>query len=234
MATLLSSILTIVRASLMETTARFWTDAELISLANLGISDLWRGLNELQQKHFCTLDVTNVSHVAGATTLTGVPADLIRVHMLEPRSLTGSHASLVYKPLPYEHPMFQSARAGDAIDPSNGGIIYWDQTTAGGPVAAPTVYVAPSVTTTVPLSLMYVPTLALIGAADNNPIPGASDNAIAAWTISYARAKERPDRAPDPSWLQIYATEKKNLVVALDQRQVQEQETVDAMFESYW
>lgn len=234
MATTLGAILTIVRAHLMETTARFWSDAELISLANLGIADLWRGINELQQKHFCVLDITNVSQVASATSLSGVPATLIRVHMLEPRSLTASSGQLVYTPRPYEHPDFQNARAANAVDPSSGGTIYWDQATAGGPVAAPTVYVAPALTTTVTLALMYVPTLALVASGGDNPIPGASDNAIVAWTLAYARAKERPDRAPDPGWIQIYATEKKNLVVSLDQRQVQEQETADAFFENYW
>lgn len=234
MATTMASLLGIARASLMETSARFWSDAELLAIANLGVKDLWRGINELQQKHFCTLDTTHVSQVANATTLTGVPSDLLRVHMLEVRDLRGSSRSLTYKPLKYEHPKFQSARASAPQDPGTGGWVYWDQSTAGGPVAAPTIYVAPALSTTVELSLMYVPVLATLASGDTNPIPGESDNAIVAWTIAYARAKERDDRAPDPGWIKIYATDKQNLIISLDERQVQEQDTADAMFEPYW
>jgi hypothetical protein len=234
MATTLSALLTIARNALIEPTAKLWSDAELISIANLGIKDLWRGINELRQKHFCTLDVTNVSQVASATSLSGVPSNLIRVHMLEPRDLTASSGSLIYTPLPYEHPLFQSARSAQAFDPTSGGVVYWDQIAAGGPVAAPTVVVAPALSSTVNLSLMYVPTLALIGSSDSNPIPGESDNAVVAWIIAYARAKEREDRAPDPRWIEVYATEKRNLILSLDERQVQDRETVDALFEAYW
>lgn len=236
MATALSSLITIARASLIEPTANFWTDAELVSILNLGIADLWRGINELRQKHFCTLDTTNVYLAASGTTLTGVPADLFRVHMLEPRDLSSSGSSrmLHFEPKSYEHPEFQAARASDSLDPSSGGTIYWEQGSAGGPVAAPVVYIAPTVTSQVLLKLMYVPTLGTYVAGDNNPIPGHADQALVNWLVAYARAKEREDRSPDPGWIELYATEKRNLIRGLDERQVQDQETADAMFQPYW
>ena len=70
--------------------------------------------------------------------------------------------------------------------------------------------------------------------ASNNPIPGESDNAVVAWTVAYARAKEREDRSPDPNWLAVYATEKQHLLQSLGLRQLQEPEFADAMFMSYW
>jgi hypothetical protein len=105
---------------------------------------------------------------------------------------------------------------------------------AGGPVVAPTVMVAPKVTAAVNLSLTYVPVLGDLTAASANPIPGESDNAIIAWMVAYARAKEREDRAPDPGWLTIYATEKQNLLVSLTPRQDQEPMVASAFFEEYW
>ena len=42
MATLLSAIETQARRHLIETTASFWSSAELIDITNKGIKDLWR------------------------------------------------------------------------------------------------------------------------------------------------------------------------------------------------
>ena len=216
-------------------TDTYWSSAELIAAANLACHDLWRSVSDLRGLHICTLDVTNVSLEANATSLTGVPADCVRVHMLEPRDLSSSGASrgLTFTPRPYNSPEFQSARSQDATDPSNGEI-FWVQMGAGGPVAAPTVMVAPMVTSAVLLSLTYVPVLAGLIAGSANPIPGESDNAVIAWMVAYARAKEREDRAPDPAWLTVYATEKQNLLVSLTPRQDQEPMITTAAFEDYW
>ena len=235
MPTLLSALEVQARYHLNEATASYWSSAELIAAANLACHDLWRSVSDLRALHIATLDVTNVSLAANATSLTGVPADCVRVHMLEPRDLSSSGTSrgLKFTPKPYNSPEFQLARAQDATDPSNGEV-FWVQMGAGGPVVAPTVMVAPMVTSTVLLSLTYVPVLADLTAGSANPIPGESDNAVIAWMVAYARAKERDDRAPDPSWLTVYATEKQNLLVSLTPRQDQEPMVATAYFQEYW
>ena len=237
MSTLLSALETQARYYLNAPSSSdtYWSSAELIASANLCCHDLWRAVSDLRGLHICTLDVTNVSLAANATSLTGVPADCVRVHMLEPRDLSSSGTSrgLKFTPKPYNSVDFQSARAQDAVDPSSGEI-FWVQMGAGGPVVAPTVMVAPKVTAAVNLSLTYVPVLGDLTAASANPIPGESDNAIIAWMVAYARAKEREDRAPDPGWLTIYATEKQNLLVSLTPRQDQEPMVASAFFEEYW
>jgi hypothetical protein len=68
-------------------------------------------------------------------------------------------------------------------------------------------------------------------AASNNPIPGESDRALWAYAIAFARAKEREDNAPDPEYISIYATEARNLLIALSPRSVQEPEYVVGMWE---
>ena len=236
MATTLATLTTLVRYQLNEPVSAYWSDAELVALMNAGAHDLWRAINDLRGLFFTTCDTTNVSLAANATTLTGVPADCTRVHMLEVRDLSQSGASrnLEFIPKPYNDPLFQMARGMSASDPASGGVIYWVQGGAGGPVAAPTVYVAPTVSSAVNLALTYVPVLADLTAASNNPIPGESDNALVAWTVAYARAKEREDRAPDPGWLTIYGTEKQNILVSLTPRQDQEPMITTAMFESFW
>lgn len=236
MATLLSDLETKARYHLNEATASYWSSAELVSLMNAGVRDLWRAVNDLRASYFCTLDITNVSLAANGTSLTGVPSDCTRVHMIEPRDLTssGANRNLVFRPKAYTDPDFQAARATDAIDAASGGTIWYDLIGAGGPVAAPTVVVAPKVNAAVTLAFTYVPVLSALTAASTNPIPGESDNALVAWVVAYARAKERDDRAPDPSWLAIYATEKTNLLVSLSPRQDQEPAVASALFETYW
>lgn len=234
MATTLAALEVIARDHLTETTAKYWTSAELIRLMNLGVKDLWRSINDLRQEHFTTLDVTNVTLPAASNTLSGVPADVVRVHMLEVRSLlTSAHAGLRFEPRPYNDPKFQDARGATAIDPSSGGVIYYALAGAGGPVAAPTVYVAPTVSAAVNLALTYVPSLVTLTSSDNNPVPGESDNALVAWTVAFARAKERDDRTPDPGWLQIYGNEKQNILVSLSPRQDQEPMVATALFENW-
>ena len=236
MATTLAALETIVRRHLREATARYWSSDELIALMALGIRDLWRGVDALHLNHFCTVDITNVSLAADTTTLTGIPSDCVRVHMLEPRDLSSTSTSRNWKfePLPYNDPKFQAARMSAAQDATQGGVIYWAVRGAGGPVSAPTIDVAPTVDTAINLAFTYVPNLGTFTSASNNPIPGEADNALVCWTVAYARAKEREDSAPDPTWLGLYATEKENLITSLAPRQNQEETTVRAMFEEYW
>lgn len=237
MATLISTIESQARIRLEEITPRFWTSAELTAIIIAGIKDLWREIANLKQEHFLTVDNTNVTLAANTATLTGVPSDVHKIYLIEPRdvSATGTSRDLVFLPLDYNHPDFRNARARDAFDVGGNDTIFYAITDQGSPVAAPTVRIAPQVTSTVNLTLVYVPTIssALTGAS-NVPIPGEADNALVAWTVAYARAKEREDRAPDPAWIQLYAGERNRLLASLGLRQLQEPEFVDAMFSDYW
>lgn len=237
MATTISTIETLARRHINETTASFWSSAELLAICQAGIKDLWRPIVDLKAEYYFTRDNTNVSLAADTSTLTGVPSDVHKVYLIEPRDISSdsSNRGLIFKPLDYNHPYFQSARSIDAVSPSDN-TIYYAITGQGAPVAAPTIYVAPQVSSAVTLSFVYVPTLAAsdIEAADNVPIPGEADNALTAWVVAFALAKEREDRAPDPGWLAIYATEKQNLLQSLGLRQLQEPTYVDPMFGDSW
>ena len=216
-------------------TSPFWSSAELIDLEIAGIKDLWRDIVDLKGEHFFTVDATNVTLAANTATLSGLPSDIHKTSLIEARDTSSSSANtgLVFVPKEYNHPDFQSARSRDDIDPKND-IIYYAITQAGGPVGALTIYVAPQVTSAVNLSFTYVPTLSAMTSASTNPIPGESDNAVVAWTVAFARAKEREDRAPDSGWLSIFATEKAHLLQSLGLRQTQEPQYVEAQFQAYW
>lgn len=235
MPTLVSAIETLSRQRLQETSASFWTSPELISIIEMGIKDLWRDIVDLKQEHYLTVDTTNVSLAASTATLTGIPLDVHKVYLIEPRDLSsdGSNKGLVFSPLDYNHHTFQMARSLSAIDPSNA-TIYYAITGQGSPVNAPTIYVAPQVTSAVNLSFSYVPTLGTISSSHPVPIPGEADAALVAWTVAFALAKERDDKSPDPNWLAIYATEKQHILQSLGLRQYQEPGYVDAIFEQYW
>lgn len=235
MATLLSSIESQARKHLKEDTASFWTSAELIDIINNGIKDLWGAVIDLNQEHFLTVDESNVSLAASSNSLTGVPTDVFRVHLIEPRDTTsaGQYRACTFKPRDYNHPDFINARAQGAQDPSNGLEILYTLTNAGAPVGAPTVRTAPQLSAALTLRFVYVPVLAAVAANGSNPIPGESDQALIAWCVAYARAKEREDRSPDPNWLAVYATEKQNILVRCAPRQSQEPEVVDGFFEGF-
>jgi len=128
---------------------------------------------------------------------------------------------------------FQMARAMTVQDSFSFLTIYYDILNAGSPIAAPQIVTAPPVGTAIPLRLMYVYTLPTLTETDNNPIPGESDNALIAWCVAYAKAKEQDstNRVPDPGWLAIYNTEKQGLLVALTPRQEQEEEVVEGIFD---
>lgn len=231
MATLFSDLIPIVRNRLIEPTPKFWSDAELIQIMITGVRDLWRDIVDLKQEHYLTIDNTNVSLVANATTLTGVPADVHKVYLISPR--TPATDRLIFKPLDYNDETFQSALARDAMEPSNG-IIYYAIHQQGAPVGPPTILTAPKVTATVLISFCYVPALGTLTSASPIPIPGEADNAVIAWTVAFARAKEQESRAPDDAWLTIYATEKQHLLQSLGLRQYQEPTFSAAVFAEYW
>ena len=239
MASALSTIETKARRHLLETTASFWSSAELIDIVNLGIKDLWRAIVDLHQEHFLIVDTTNVSISASATQMTGVPSNVYRVHLIEPEDTTsgGSYKGVSFVPRDYNSPNSIAARTQTGQDPTQSQVIYYALTQQGPPVSAPVILVDPVLTTAMPVGsirLVYVPTLDDVVAAQNNPIPGESDQALIAWTVAFARAKEREDRSPDANWLAVYATEKQSLLTSLTPRQTQEPEFVEAIFESLW
>jgi len=235
MATQITTLIPYVRSHLVETTAKFWSNAELVELMIRGIRDLWRDIVDLKQEHYLTVDITNVSLAANATQLTGVPADVHKVYMIEPRDLTvnGSSHGLLFKPLEYNSNQFQLARSRDAIDPVND-TIYYAITKQGAPYNVPVILTAPKVTSAVNIAFSYVPTLGALTDTDYIPIPGEADNACIAWTVAFARAKEKEDRSPDPAWLSIYATEKAHLLQSLGLREYQEPSFVEAVWVEYW
>ena len=233
MATTLSTLVSSARTHLLETTARFWTDAELLDIAQRGIRDLWKTLKDTNQDYFLTIDETNVSLAASTRTLTGVPATVAHIRAIEPRASNSSNVDVFFRPKNYTHPAFAAARRAAAQDP-NGLTIWYHLIDAGAPVAAPTIHVAPMITSALPLQLVYIPTLGTLSTSSSNPIPGEADHAVICWTVAWARAKEREDRSPDPEWLGVYATEKANLVISATPRQEDEPKVVDAMFEQEW
>mgnify|MGYP001561258489 CR=1 FL=1 len=232
MATTLQVLIDQARLTLLETTASFWTDAELLGHGNKAIKDLWKGVIDLFHDHFATIDITTMSIAADTATITGVPADLFRVLMIQPRTLgsSSSNPGLIFKPRTLTHPDFVQASAYRSVPPRDT-VIYYAVVNAGAPVAAPAIRIAPKVSSAVLLEVQYVPVLADLALAGNNPIPGESDKAVIAYIIAFARAKEREDRAPDPEHLSIYATEKRNLMTVLTPRSDQEPDMVQGMWE---
>lgn len=235
MATLLSVPIAQARITLNETSAAFWTDAELLTHALDACKDLWKAILDLDEGHFQTVDDTNVSLAASTATLTGVPADVFRVELIEPRVVTSSSATwdITFTPKKIKHPDFSGARSMGVVDPA-GREIFYSLRGAGSPIAAPTIDVAPMINAALLLRLVYVPALGTLTAASTNPIPGESDHAIYAWIVAHALAKEREDRKPHPDFIGFYATDKQNLLIALTPRQTQEPEIAEAMFEPYW
>lgn len=237
MATLLQDIIDDARLVLLEDAPAaadsFWSDAELLSIINGGVRDLWKKIMDLYQDHFVTDDVTNVAAAASTAALTGVPSDVFRIVALQPRTIgsSSSNRGLIFKPRSLTHPDFVQAEAAPAADPQNR-VIYYAVVNAGAPVAAPSILIAPTLSSAVNLRLKYIPTIGTLTLASTNPIPGESDLALKHWVIAFARAKEREDRAPDPEHLSIYATEARNLLIALTPRSVQEPEYVVGMWES--
>lgn len=235
MATTLAVIETKVRLRLVEVTPRFWSSPELIDIIAAGCRDLWRDVVDLKAEHYLEIDNTNVSMAANGTELTVVPGDLHKVYLIEPRDSTSSSTNpgVYFTPLEFNHRDFQAARSSAATDAANV-CIYYAVTGQGAPVGAPRIRVAPKVSSVLNVTLTYVPTLGVLTAESNIPIPGEADNAIIAWTVAFALAKEREDKSPDPNWLSIYATEKAHLLGSLGLRQLQEPLFAEAVFQEYW
>ena len=235
MATTISAIEVLARQRLIEPTPVFWTSDEIVQIIIAGIRDLWRDIVDLKQEHYLTIDESNVTFAANDTELTGVPTDVHKVYLIEAlyQGSNDPNVGLQFTPLNYNHNIFQMARSHGAVDPTNN-TIYYDITGQGSPVDAPTILCAPSVTSTVAVRFCYVPTLGTLTSASTVPIPGEADNALVAWTVAFARGKEREDRSPDSAWLSVYATEKLHLMESLGLRQYQEPQYVSAEFEEYW
>jgi hypothetical protein len=240
MATFVQTIITNARIQLIETTARFWTDAELLNHYNDGVKDLWKAIIDLYKDHFIVQDIANMSLPIGAggtaVAVTGVPAALFRILIIRPRVLGTSSANqgLVFQYRDRRHPDFVQAEAGRPVCPRQN-VIFYALINAGAPTGAPGILCAPPVATAVLLQVDYIPVLAstTIGniGSDTNPIPGESDKALTEYVIAFARTKEREDRAPDPEHVAIYATEKRNLLTALTPRSDQEPETVESFMQ---
>lgn len=228
MATTKAALLVQVRAQLVEVTARFWSDAELLSIMQLGINDMWGGILDVHGDHFIKVDESNCSLRANATKISGVPEDCFRVQLIEPRniSIDGTGRSVIFTPKKFKSAEFTGARTMSAQDPSTGQEVFYQLTGPGAPVMAPQILTAPKLSSDLLLRIAYNPTLEV---GDVNPIPGESDHALKAWTIAHAMAKEGEGEAriPNPGWLSIYATEKQLILTRLTPRQEQEPEVVE-------
>ena len=231
MATPLSTILTAVRVNLQETTAKLWTDAEIVVHFNACIKDLWRALNTQYQDFFFATS-TAVTYVASAETLSNVPAGVSTILGLELADPT-AYPNLIFVYKNYNSEEFISARASADQDPANGGRIYFCATGAGAPTAAPTIYIAPQLSAALSLRLSYIPVVGTLVAANDNPVPGESDRALECYATGYARAKIRESGAPDPEWLALYATEKQNILVAVTPRQEVTDQVAESVFGEY-
>lgn len=242
-ATPLSSIITQVRNQLVESTAKFWSDTELKAIMRLGALDLWGAILDLHQDHYFKVigygpDAEGPYLRANATQISGIPDDCFRITLIEPRdtSSVGTGHQVMFVPRKYNHPDFIIARTQDAQDPSSlpARQIYYQIVGQGSPIAPPQILTAPLLSADLPLRIAYNPTIWPDSEQPEvNPIPGQSDNALKAWTIAYARAKETDDRTPDPGWLGIYATEKQLILTRLTPREEQEPEVVEDMFQGY-
>ncbi len=241
MPTIISHIETLVRQTpLIELSPRFWSSQELTDIIIAGIKDLWRDIVDLKQEHYLTINPSDgtpgdVYLAANSSTLSGVPSDVHKIFIIEAldQSNSSPNTGLQFHPLSYNHLYFQSARSLAPIDPASD-TIYYAITGQGSPVGPPLIYCAPQVTSRVNLRFAYVPTLGPMTTNSPVPIPGEADNALLAWTVAFARAKERDDRSPDPNWLAVYSTEKLHLLESLGLRQYAEPTYVDAQYEDYW
>lgn len=210
------------------TLGHFWTDDELLRIMILGAKDLWRAFIDLHQDHFFTDDSTSVTLMADTLQLSGVPSNVHRVLAIEPREAV----ALTFTPKKYTAPAFRAARVAAAVSPDAASTIYYEVTGAGAPTGAPTIYTAPRLNADLPVRLVYIPTLnGSLTASDPNPVPGESDAALVAYTVSFALAKDREDRSPDPNWLAVYATEKQSCLVASAPRQEQIPPVVTGIFD---
>lgn len=233
MATPFSTLVTQVRAELLEPVASFWTDAELLTHLTDGAKDMWAAILDVYGDHYLKIDEEHVTLPALGSQLAGVPADLFRVQLIEPRDTTsvGVDRGTDFVARKYNSQDFIAARTIGNLNASTWGTIFYDVSGVGAPNGAPTILTAPKVSTTINLRVAYNPILGDLTASSNNPIPGESDKGLKAYAVSFARAKEREDRSPDPGWLAVYATEKQSILTRITPRQEQTVEEVEGLFE---
>lgn len=242
-ATSIASILTQVRNQLVEPKANFWSDSELTAIMRLGALDLWGAILDLHQDHYFKVAGygTNAEGPvlrANATEVSNIPPDCFRITLIEPRntSSTGTGHAILFVPRKFNHPDFIIARTLDAQDPDSlpSRQLYYQITGVGSPVESPHILTAPLLNADLPLRIAYNPSIWPDGEnVESNPVPGASDNALKAWTIAYARAKETDTRTPDAGWLGVYSTEKQLILTRLTPREEQEPEVVEDLFQGY-
>lgn len=233
MATTIQTIITRARRALNETTARFWSDTELLDLAQMGIEDLWKAVKATNKKHLIT---STTSTISASTPYFSAPDNIADIYGLEVAA-PDTNVNLHFKKADYFQAEFQQARFASAAEARETVVLY-DIFGPGGNAASSgstTIQIAPKLTSAVGVTLYYVPTPSSASTTSSNPIPGASDNALIAWVIAFARAREREDRAPDSEWLAVYNTEKQNLLTSvLDPRDKSEEVYVEGMFEQMW
>jgi hypothetical protein len=236
MATPIADTITRIRQGVSETTASYWTDAEIATILLAGARDLWRKIAGVYREHFITINDDDVTIPEGDVALDGVPEDVFIVVAIEPRVVgrNNPNRGLIFAPRKYTHPEFMSQRAQGPFEPVNITLFY-DVMNAGAPVGAPDIIVAAALTSAVDLRLTYIHTLVPFDETGDNPIPGESDNALFAWGMAYVKAKENDQNAPDPEWMAVYGTEKMNLVAELaPPRSIQDTEVVEAFFQDLW
>jgi hypothetical protein len=228
-ATTIASLLTAVRRQLVEPVARFWSDAELKEIMRLGAVDLWGAIIDLHKDHYFKVSTDPVLRANG-TDISSIPEDCFRVLLIEPADITqnASGSQTIFVPKKFNSDDFSAARTITAQDVTSRRIIYYDVTGEGSPIGPPKILTAPMLTADLRVRLVYTPMLTWGG--DVNPIPGGSDNALKAWTVAFARAKETEDRQPDSGWLAVYATEKQTILTRLTPRQEQDVEVVEDLF----
>lgn len=230
MATTLNTIIYRARKILLEDTPSFWSDAELLDIAIDGCKDLWKGIIDVYQDHFATINDTSMSLAANATTVSGVPTDMFRVKFIEPRDLN-TYVNTFFFPKDYGSDEFRSLRTWSAQDAIGTRFVY-DLVGAGPPVGAPTLYVSPKVSAALNLTVGYIRSVSSsLTTASDNPIPGETDNALKLWIVAWARAKEREDRSPDPEYIKFYGDEKLGIIQAVTPREEDEPEVVAGLFD---
>lgn len=217
------------------TIGTFWSDDELLDHAINGCKDMWRDFLDLHQEHFNTIDETNMTLPANTAAISGIPSDVYRVLLIEPRDVSdnGQFNNTRFVPAKFNSPEARAARRRDVID-AEGAKIYYSILQAGAPVGTMTIRCQPKVATAIPLLVQYLPTMPALTVATANPIPGETDLALEVWISAHALAKEREDRSPDPNLLAVYKTEKDSALVVSAPRQEQEPIVVRGIFDDMY
>lgn len=233
-ATSIASLISQIRVALVEPVARFWSDQELVDIMNLGAKDLWGMELDLHQDHWFKITTDTILR-ANETEISGIPEDCFRIQLLEAADTTQAtgRRPVLFVRRKYKSPEFAYARSLSAQQATDTGmIIYYQAVGEGAPTGPPKIVTAPKLAADLRVRLQYTPTIPAIELGGTNPIPGESDNALKAWTIAFARAKETEGRIPDAGWLGIYKTEKENMRVRMTPRDEHEPDVVDDLFQN--